>query len=143
MTNQGLPVKKYLIGIAVHPLSSKSTTFTVPMESKEIYDQVNNRYGSIVKSNTGRYEQTVAKAFGYSEQDLASIPEGANLGLSCGNPTAIARLREVCIFTRDGVLFRLMGKRAKQSSILGLALASMCLQQRRRLALRVGLLELT
>ncbi|UPK91325.1 hypothetical protein LCI18_002260 [Fusarium solani-melongenae] len=64
------------------------------MESQEIYDQVIRRYGSIVKSSTGNYEQTVAKAFGYTEQELTGIPEGANLGLSCGNPTAVARLRE-------------------------------------------------
>jgi SAM-dependent methyltransferase len=30
---------------------------------------------------------------GYSEADLATLPEGANLGLSCGNPTALASLR--------------------------------------------------
>ncbi|KAI8685343.1 Methyltranfer-dom domain-containing protein [Fusarium keratoplasticum] len=64
------------------------------MESQEIYNQVNRRYGSIAESRSGHYEQTVAKAFGYTEQELAAIPEGANLGLSCGNPTAIARLRE-------------------------------------------------
>ncbi|KAG3182649.1 hypothetical protein PC129_g25361, partial [Phytophthora cactorum] len=64
------------------------------MEPKEIYDQVNKRYGSIAKSNTGQYEQTVAKAFGYTEEELAGVPEGANLGLSCGNPIALARLRE-------------------------------------------------
>lgn len=113
------------------------------MESKEIYEQVNRRYGSIVKSGTGNYEQTVAKAFGYTEQELAGVPEGANLGLSCGNPTAIARLREVCVFTCHRAPFWLMGKREKQSLILGLALASMCLQQRKESALREGLLELT
>ncbi len=31
---------------------------------------------------------------GYSQEQLASLPEGANLGLGCGNPTAIAALRE-------------------------------------------------
>jgi hypothetical protein len=67
------------------------------MESKEIYDQVNKRYGSIDQSSTGQYEQTVARAFGYTEEELAGIPEGANLGLSCGNPLALAKLREVCI----------------------------------------------
>lgn len=35
----------------------------------------------------------VAAAFGYSAQELASLPAGANLGLSCGNPTAVASLR--------------------------------------------------
>ncbi|KAM0276733.1 hypothetical protein ACHAQH_006444 [Verticillium albo-atrum] len=64
------------------------------MEPNEITDQVNKRYGSIVKSRTGHYEQTVAKAFGYTEEELADIPDGANLGLSCGNPFTLAGLRE-------------------------------------------------
>ncbi len=33
-------------------------------------------------------------ALGYSEAELAAVPEGANLGLGCGNPQAIAALRE-------------------------------------------------
>lgn len=32
-------------------------------------------------------------ALGYSTDDLASVPEGANMGLGCGNPQAIAALR--------------------------------------------------
>ena len=80
------------------------------MESEDIYNQVNRRYGSIVKSSTGQYEQIVAKAFGYTEQELAGIPKDANLGLSCGNPTALAGLKEVCMFTREGKLFWLIGK---------------------------------
>lgn len=30
---------------------------------------------------------------GYSEEELSSVPEGANLGLGCGNPQAIAKLK--------------------------------------------------
>ena len=33
-----------------------------------------------------------ARGVGYSEDDLARLPEGANMGLSCGNPTALASL---------------------------------------------------
>lgn len=36
----------------------------------------------------------LAQAIGYSAEDLAKLPEGANMGLSCGNPVAIAALRE-------------------------------------------------
>jgi arsenite methyltransferase len=36
----------------------------------------------------------VAAAVGYAQTDLQSLPDGANLGLSCGNPTALASLRE-------------------------------------------------
>lgn len=35
----------------------------------------------------------VAQAVGYSEADLDGLPDGANMGLSCGNPTAVASLR--------------------------------------------------
>lgn len=35
----------------------------------------------------------IAAAVGYAAADLESIPEGANMGLSCGNPTALASLR--------------------------------------------------
>lgn len=35
----------------------------------------------------------VARAFGYSAEQLAEIPAEANLGLSCGNPTAFASLK--------------------------------------------------
>jgi len=36
----------------------------------------------------------LAKAIGYDAESLANLPEGANMGLSCGNPIAIAALRE-------------------------------------------------
>jgi len=36
----------------------------------------------------------VSKAIGYTEQQLQAVPEGANLGLGCGNPTALASLKE-------------------------------------------------
>jgi len=36
---------------------------------------------------------SVATQLGYSTKELAAIPEGANLGLGCGNPTAILALR--------------------------------------------------
>lgn len=35
----------------------------------------------------------VAKAVGYTDAELGAIPEGANLGLSCGNPAALAELK--------------------------------------------------
>jgi len=35
----------------------------------------------------------LVKNIGYSDSELAAVPESANMGLSCGNPTAIASLR--------------------------------------------------
>ncbi len=40
----------------------------------------------------GRVEE-VAQGVGYSVAELATLPEGVNLGLSCGNPTAMAELK--------------------------------------------------
>jgi SAM-dependent methyltransferase len=36
----------------------------------------------------------MARSVGYSERDLAALPEGANMGLSCGNPTALTSLND-------------------------------------------------
>lgn len=36
----------------------------------------------------------LARAIGYTPEELDGLPEGANMGLSCGNPTALAGLKE-------------------------------------------------
>jgi arsenite methyltransferase len=64
--------------------------------SDNIIDQVREKYGAVAGSAlSGAHAgvQAVAQAFGYTPEELASIPAEANLGLSCGNPTAFARLR--------------------------------------------------
>lgn len=38
--------------------------------------------------------QNISKKIGYTEEELSAVPEGANLGLGCGNPVALASLRE-------------------------------------------------
>ena len=38
--------------------------------------------------------QNISKKIGYTEEELKTVPEGANLGLGCGNPVALASLRE-------------------------------------------------
>ena len=43
-------------------------------------------------SGPGASEE-LAKYIGYSAEELAALPEGANLGLSCGNPNALAALK--------------------------------------------------
>lgn len=65
--------------------------------SQSITDVVRKQYGAAATSglsseNSGVH--AVAEAFGYSPDELASIPAEANMGLSCGNPTAFAHLRE-------------------------------------------------
>ena len=38
--------------------------------------------------------EEVGKAIGYSKDEMAAVPEGANLGLGCGNPLALSDLKE-------------------------------------------------
>jgi arsenite methyltransferase len=68
------------------------------MDSHEIYATVTERYSALSSSpahTKGAYSKTVAQSFGYTREELDSIPTESNLGLSCGNPLAIASLREV------------------------------------------------
>lgn len=65
--------------------------------TNEIIDVVRSRYGAVAQSGLSSEQdgvRAVAEAFGYSPEELSSIPAEANMGLSCGNPTAIANLRE-------------------------------------------------
>jgi arsenite methyltransferase len=61
-----------------------------------IVDTVREKYGAIGASglsNDTAGVRAVAEAFGYTPEELASIPAEANMGLSCGNPTATAHLK--------------------------------------------------
>ena len=58
---------------------------------------VRSKYGTVATSGLSSDHEgvkAVAEAFGYSADQLASIPAEANMGLSCGNPTAFASLRK-------------------------------------------------
>lgn len=57
---------------------------------------VREHYGAVAARTTsccGPAALTSATTLGYSETDQAAVPDGADLGLGCGNPTAIASLR--------------------------------------------------
>ncbi len=63
------------------------------MSIKEV---VQSKYGEVAVSglsNDHEGVRAIAEAFGYSAAELESIPAEANMGLSCGNPTAFAGLR--------------------------------------------------
>ncbi|MFN8543716.1 MAG: arsenite methyltransferase [Candidatus Binatia bacterium] len=54
---------------------------------------VRKRYGERATSCCGPDPAAVARAIGYGDAEIAAVPTGANLGLGCGNPTALATLR--------------------------------------------------
>jgi SAM-dependent methyltransferase len=77
------------------------------MKAEDIRTTVREGYGKIALTGGsccslpmagccggGVQAAAIGKSVGYSEEDLAAVPEGANLGLGCGNPVALASLRE-------------------------------------------------
>ena len=64
-----------------------------------ITNAVVNHYSTIARERGTQdepYAKKVAQSFGYTLEDLAAIPDGANMGLSCGNPLTIAGVKTVC-----------------------------------------------
>lgn len=49
---------------------------------------------SVSSCGTKTLAETVSANIGYTKDEMQSVPEGANLGLGCGNPTALAELKE-------------------------------------------------
>jgi SAM-dependent methyltransferase len=65
--------------------------------SDSILETVQSKYAAAARSTLSSDHagvRAVAEAFGYRPEELAAIPSEANLGLSCGNPTAFANLRQ-------------------------------------------------
>lgn len=71
----------------------------------EIKKVVKEGYGKIAKQGTSccpssaccgstNSANDISKSVGYSHEEMNAVPEGANLGLGCGNPVAIASLKE-------------------------------------------------
>lgn len=77
------------------------------MKDEEIRKAVRENYGKIalqegsccgpvdsVDCGCGSTQDIISQAMGYTDQELQAVPEGSNLGLGCGNPTALASLQE-------------------------------------------------
>ena len=76
------------------------------MKESEIKKVVRKGYAEIAKKNSSccatpscccgssNTALDISKAIGYSDEEMTSVPEGANLGLGCGNPVALASLAE-------------------------------------------------
>ncbi len=72
------------------------------MDDKTIRQAVRDRYGSIARQGAsccaqsssccGDPAQAASEGIGYSAQEMGSVPNGANLGLGCGNPLALAAI---------------------------------------------------
>ena len=75
------------------------------MKEEKVKKEVRKRYARVAKTSgsccassisccSAPTNEQISKMIGYSEEEMNAVPEGANLGLGCGNPTALASLRE-------------------------------------------------
>ncbi len=77
------------------------------MKEEKVKRIVRKRYAKVAKTKgsgcgcapassccSAPTDEQVGKMIGYSEDEINAVPEGANLGLGCGNPTAMATLKE-------------------------------------------------
>jgi arsenite methyltransferase len=95
-----------------HRLERRKQTQAEPLamnpnlEAQTVIEKVREGYGAIAREGgsccgtavsccggAGASADTLARHIGYSADELAALPEGANMGLSCGNPNALAALK--------------------------------------------------
>jgi SAM-dependent methyltransferase len=128
------------------------------MNESQIKEMVRARYGGIAASQSSdggcapaassccgpaTSEAEKARRMGYSDMELAAVPEGANLGLGCGNPQAIAAMRpgEIVIDLGSGAGFdcflasRQVGPTGR---VIGVDMTHEMLKKARENAARIG-----
>jgi arsenite methyltransferase len=74
------------------------------MKEERIKEIVRERYGELARTERSCCgagdgasccsPQSVSKEIGYNDDELNAVPQGANLGLGCGNPVALASLKQ-------------------------------------------------
>jgi SAM-dependent methyltransferase len=111
-----------------------------------ILQTVQHQYAAMARSNLSNDSsavQSIARAFGYAPEDLASLPPQANMGLSCGNPIALAGLKPgevvVDLGCGGGLDVLLAAKRVAPSGIaIGVDMTPDMIERARAGAAKVG-----
>ena len=114
--------------------------------SNDIEKIVQSRYGAVAQSGLSSERddvRQVAAAFGYTEEELRSIPADANMGLSCGNPIASASLRpgEVVVDLGSGGgldVFLAAQKVGPTGRAIGIDMTEEMIELARRNAIKAG-----
>ena len=125
------------------------------MEQKQIKKKVREGYAKIAKQETtccGSIEVCCGKAntpdeisrtIGYTDEQLHSVPDGANLGLGCGNPTAIVSLQpgEIVLDLGSGAgfdCFLAANKVGPTGKVIGVDMTPEMLRKARQNAKKAG-----
>ncbi|MFQ5895796.1 MAG: arsenite methyltransferase [Nitrospinota bacterium] len=70
-----------------------------PQDPDEVREMVKEGYARVAEKSSScccgppPHAAELSRKLGYTDEELQAVPEGANLGVGCGNPTALASLR--------------------------------------------------
>ncbi len=146
-TNQNWQSSPAEAGSTTEPPPPLSRTTTDPDAVRELvregYTEVIGRASSCCGSAPAHVDE-VTRKLGYSEDDLAAIPDGANLGVGCGNPTAIDALApgEVVVDLGSGAgmdAFLASSQVGPTGSVIGVDMTDAMLAQARKNAESAGI----
>ncbi len=123
------------------------------VKNEEIRQAVRETYGNIAQAGDGcgcgcgpendLTPEAISVGLGYSNDDVATVPDGANMGLGCGNPQAIASLKtgETVLDLGSGGGFdcflaaRVVGK---NGHVIGIDMTPEMIQKARKNAVTAG-----
>jgi len=132
------------------------------MKNKEIKRVVREGYARVAKGDscccapvasccgdatlaqdTSKKTQDISKKIGYTEGDLKAVPEGANLGLGCGNPVAVASLKggEIVLDLGSGAgfdCFLAANKVGREGKVIGVDMTPEMIEKARENAEKGG-----
>ena len=126
---------------------------TISGSADQVRSAVQERYGKIAETRGssccggGAQTRAYAEGIGYTSEELEQVPDEANLGLGCGNPTAVAELRpgEVVVDLGAGAGFDafLAARRvAPNGRVIGVDMTLEMLRKARENAVKAGLADI-
>ena len=118
------------------------------MKKRDVKKIVKDSYSKIAKDSTckccsgSQNDIDIAKSIGYSTEEIASVPE-ANLGLGCGNPTALANIRkgDIVLDLGSGAgfdAFLALKKVGKSGKVIGIDMTEDMVEKAENLAKKYG-----
>lgn len=126
------------------------------MEDKKIKEFVREGYAKVATEGqsccgpkkscgcgTATTAEEISRGIGYSDEEMKAVPDGANLGLGCGNPIALASLREgeVVVDLGSGAgfdCFLAANKVGKTGKVIGIDMTPEMLEKARQNAVKGG-----
>jgi SAM-dependent methyltransferase len=114
-----------------------------PDQIREMVREGYTRVAEELDASDAPRAEEVGRRIGYTDEDLTAVPEGANLGVGCGNPTAIDALRpgEVVLDLGSGAgmdAFLAARQVGPTGRVIGVDMTDAMLAKARENALKVG-----